>query len=185
MNLRRFLGRWLKPLIVTVAGGLLYFALGALLRLPPLFGLSFKFQYAALGLAAVVYGPFTGAAVALLGEVLLAAWGAGFWWSVIAASVAAGFVTGVLCNRRYLRSGGFHGGAMARYILGSLAAHAIAWLVVCPALDLLFYREALDNLIRRGAFTAVASGLVAIVAGGLLCAVFSGLLPWQRDRSPA
>lgn len=167
-------------LAVTAAGALLYFSLGNLIHLPAIFGFSFRFEFALLGMLAVVYGPITGLCVAVLGELLLAAAGGGFWWSVIAASAFVGFGTGVACNGRFRRDGGFSGRVLGLYIIGGLVVHAIAWVVVCPALDLLFYRESLDNLLQRGMAQTIANLLVALVPGSLVTMVLGGLLPFRE-----
>jgi uncharacterized membrane protein len=118
-----------------------------------------------------------GLAVGALGETALGLAGAGLWWSVSVAASLAGFGTGLLSHGAYRRRLG--GGALGACLAAGLVAHTVAWVVVCPALDMLLYREAFDNLIRRGLFTALANILTADVAGTLLLAFLGRRLPWR------
>ncbi len=172
----------LRFALIAAAGVLVYFLLGRWLRLPLPFGLHLRLQYAALGFFATVYGPLAGLAAGLLGELALGLAGGAVWWSVAAASALAGFFTGFFAHAAFRREGGLRGGAVGCYVFGGLLAHGLAWAAVCPALDMLLYREALDNLLRRGLSDILSNAACALLGGALLLALFGRVTPGQNPR---
>ena len=167
--LRRVNWRLALTLLGCIAA---YVLLGRFLSPQVPFAGRLRFQYAVLAVAAVALGPLEGLAVGVLGQLLLgAASGVGPWWSEVAAVAIAGFGTGLLAHKTYDYMGGLYGRAVPRFWLAALAAFGVAFLVVCPALDMLLYRDALENLWRI-LFTAVANALAAIAGGTLLLKLY-------------
>ena len=52
-------------------------------------------------------------------------------------------------------------------------AHAIAWIVVAPVLDILIYAEPVKKVFAQGAFAAVSNIITAVVVGGLLVLAYT------------
>lgn len=180
-GLGRFLraaGRLLRrvnwyTVVAVAACTLLYALLGRFASPPVPFAGRLRFQFAVLAFASVALGPLEGLAVGVLGQLLLGAFsGVGPWWSELAAAAVAGFGVGLMAHAAYEYAGGFYGRALPRFWLAVLAAHAVAFLVVCPALDMLLYRDALENL-PRIALAAAANALSAMAGGTLLLKVYN------------
>ena len=57
--------------------------------------------------------------------------------------------------------------------VANLIAHAVAWIVVAPVLDILIYAEPVKKVFAQGAFAAVSNIITAVVVGGLLILAYT------------
>ncbi|MBP7272026.1 MAG: ECF transporter S component, partial [Gemmiger sp.] len=62
---------------------------------------------------------------------------------------------------------------VATFAIANVAAHAIAWIVVAPVLDILIYAEPAKKVFAQGAFAAVSNIITAVVVGGLLILAYT------------
>lgn len=175
---------WRRLLLGSAAGVLLYFTVGLLGPLHPGLGLQVRPQLVVLVVAAATLGPLEGVATGLLGELWLGLATGAVWWSVALAAGFIGFAMGWFCHTQDIAEGWFSGSAARKLVLVALPVNLAAWLLVCPALDLLLYREALDNFLLRGLREALLGFLLCAVAGTLLLALVARVcrrLPWGRS----
>ena len=159
-----------KTFVAVGIGAALFFVLGRFVAIPsPVPNTNISLQYAVLGLLAAMYGPVAGALIGFIGHALIdLSWGGIPWWSWVIASAFTGVVVGLFAKKLNVQEGDFNKRKVATFAIANVAAHAIAWIVVAPVLDILIYAEPAKKVFAQGAFAAVSNIITAVVVGGLL-----------------
>ena len=156
-----------KTFVAVGIGAALFFVLGRFVAIPsPVPNTNISLQYAVLGLLAAMYGPVAGALIDL-------SWGGIPWWSWVIASAFTGVVVGLFAKKLNVQEGDFNKRKVATFAIANVAAHAIAWIVVAPVLDILIYAEPAKKVFAQGAFAAVSNIITAVVVGGLLILAYT------------
>ena len=159
-----------KAIVATAIGAALFFVLGRFVSIPSAIpNTNISLQYAVLGLFAVMYGPVCGALIGFIGHTLIdLSWGGSPWWSWVIASALVGAIIGICDNKIHLWDGKFGKPEIIRYTVMNLVAHALAWIVVAPVLDILIYNEDKSKVFAQGAFACASNFITGVVVGGLL-----------------
>ena len=84
-------------------------------------------------------------------------WGGIPWWSWVIASAFTGVVVGLFAKKLNVQEGDFNKRKVATFAIANVVAHAIAWIVVAPVLDILIYAEPANKVFAQGAFAAVSN----------------------------
>ena len=156
-----------KTFVAVGIGAALFFVLGRFVAIPsPVPNTNISLQYAVLGLLAAMYGPVAGALIDL-------SWGGIPWWSWVIASAFTGVVVGLFAKKLNVQEGDFNKRKVATFAIANVVAHAIAWIVVAPVLDILIYAEPAKKVFAQGAFAAVSNIITAVVVGGLLILAYT------------
>ena len=100
-------------------------------------------------------------------------WGGIPWWSWVIASAFTGVVVGLFAKKLNVQEGDFNKRKVATFAIANVVAHAIAWIVVAPVLDILIYAEPAKKGLCTGAFAAVSNIITAVVVGGLLILAYT------------
>ena len=100
-------------------------------------------------------------------------WGGIPWWSWVIASAFTGVVVGLFAKKLNIQDGDFNKAKAAIFAVANVVAHAIAWIVVAPVLDILIYSEPVKKVFAQGAFAAVSNIITAVVVGGLLILAYT------------
>ena len=159
-----------KTFVAVGIGAALFFVLGRFVAIPsPVPNTNISLQYAVLGLLAAMYGPVAGALIGLIDL----SWGGIPWWSWVIASAFTGVVVGLFAKKLNVQEGDFNKRKVATFAIANVAAHAIAWIVVAPVLDILIYAEPAKKVFAQGAFAAVSNIITAVVVGGLLVLAYT------------
>ena len=160
----------IKTVVAVGIGAALFFVLGRFVAIPsPVPNTNISLQYAVLGLLAAMYGPVAGALIGFIGHALIdLSWGGIPWWSWVIASAFTGVVVGLFAKKLNVQEGDFNKRKVATFAIANVVAHAIAWIVVAPVLDILIYAEPAKKVFAQGAFAAVSNIITAVVVGGLL-----------------
>ena len=95
------------------------------------------------------------------------------WWSWVIASAFTGVVVGLFAKKLNVQEGDFNKRKVATFAIANVVAHAIAWIVVAPVLDILIYAEPAKKVFAQGAFAAVSNIITAVVVGGLLILAYT------------
>ena len=82
-------------------------------------------------------------------------------------------VVGLFAKKLNVQEGDFNKRKVATFAIANVAAHAIAWIVVAPVLDILIYAEPAKKVFAQGAFAAVSNIITAVVVGGLLILAYT------------
>lgn len=162
-----------KTIVAIGIGSALFFLLGRFVSFPVFANTYVNFQYAVLGFFAVVYGPLAGLLIGLIGHSLIDLTFGSLWWSWIIATMFVGFATGFLCKGIPVESGELGLKGVARFSFTSIVVHAIAWIGIAPALDILIYSEPSDKIFTQGAIAATVNVLTTVVIGSLLLLAYS------------
>ncbi len=171
-----------SPVITVVAigiGAALFFVLGRFVAVPsPVPNTTISLQYGLLAFMAALFGPLAGLLIGLIGHALIdfsAGWG--IWWSWVIASAVFGFLVGLLGNRTRLSWGQFGKKGAINFNIAQVIAHAAAWIVVAPVLDILIYSEPANKVFLQGAVAAAANIITTAIVGTLLCFAWAKLVP--------
>ena len=158
----------IKTVVAVGIGAALFFVLGRFVAIPsPVPNTNISLQYAVLGLLA-------GALIGFIGHALIdLSWGGIPWWSWVIASAFTGVVVGLFAKKLNVQEGDFNKRKVATFAIANVAAHAIAWIVVAPVLDILIYAEPAKKVFAQGAFAAVSNIITAVVVGGLLILAYT------------
>lgn len=138
-----------------------------------------RLQFALLGVPAALLGPGAGLLVGLAGSILTDVIAPGsICWSQALGAAATGAAVG------YMAAGmGLKGACMWKKLLGFAvcngAAHAFAWLVVTPVLDVLAYGAATNAAFVQGTQAVAENMLTAVTLGTLL---YAGWLRLMKDN---
>ena len=84
-----------------------------------------------------------------------------------------GVVVGLFAKKLNVQEGDFNKRKVATFAIANVVAHAIAWIVVAPVLDILIYAEPANKVFAQGAFAAVSNIITAVVVGGLLILAYT------------
>lgn len=168
--------RPVSPVTQVVAigiGAALFFVLGAFVRVPtPVPNTTINLQYAVLAVFAVLYGPWVGAAIGIIGHLLVDATG-GIWLSWEISSAVFGLVLGLLMLRNRVREGEFSGRTVGRFCVSAVVAHAVAWLLVAPLGDILIYSEPANKVFAQGAVAFIFNALTTCIIGTIILGVYA------------
>lgn len=160
--------------VATGIGAALFFVLARFVAIPsPIPNTAIALQYAVLAVFAVLYGPIVGGLAGLIGHVLTDATGYGIWFSWELASAVFGLIVGLVMLRHLIHEGEFGGRTIARFNLGVVIAHAVAWLLVAPLGDILIYSEPASKVFVQGVFAFAANSVLTCVIGTLILLVYS------------
>lgn len=166
-----------SPVTQVVAVGIgaaLFLVLGRFAAIPtPIPNTTINIQYAVLAVFAVLYGPWVALLAGLIGHVLLDATGYGIWMSWEVASAVFGLIVGLILLRNHVREGEFGRGAIARFVVAVVVAHAVAWLVVAPVGDIVVYSEPAAKVFTQGALAFVVNALTTAILGSVILAIYA------------
>lgn len=165
----------IKTVVAIGIGAALFFVLGRFVAIPSgIPNTNISLQYAVLALFAVLYGPVAGGLIGFIGHTLIdLSWGGSPWWSWVIASAVAGVVLGLISEKIKLWDGNFGKKEILTFSIDALLAHAVAWVVIAPVLDILIYAEPANKVFAQGGMAFVANFLTTVIVGGLLMAAYS------------
>ena len=165
----------IKTVVAIGIGAALFFVLGRFVAIPsPVPNTNISLQYAVLGLLAAMYGPVAGCLIGFIGHTLIdLSWGGSPWWSWVIASAVVGIVVGLFAKKLQVQEGDFGKGKVVIFTIANVIAHALSWILVAPALDILIYAEPVNKVFAQGAFAAVSNAITGIVVGGLLILAYT------------
>lgn len=127
-------------------------------------------NYAILALFALLYGPWAGLLIGLIGHTVADLISFGPWFSWIIASGVFGLLAGLLSRGIRIHDGEFGGKEILRFNIAQIIANAVAWFVVAPVLDILIYAEPANKVFTQG-LAAGAMNMVTVAILGTLIAI--------------
>ncbi|WP_172196448.1 ECF-type riboflavin transporter substrate-binding protein [Saccharibacillus qingshengii] len=127
-------------------------------------------NYAILALFALLYGPWAGLLIGLIGHSVADLLSFGPWFSWIIASGVVGLLVGLLTRGIRIHDGEFGGKGILRFNIAQIVANAVGWFVVAPVLDIVIYAEPANKVFTQG-FAAGGMNIVIVAILGTLLAV--------------
>ncbi len=173
-----------SPVTTIVAigiGAALFFVLGRFVAIPsPVPNTNISLQYGLLAFMAALFGPVAGALIGFIGHALIDfSYGWGVWWSWVVASAVFGCLVGLVAKRLKLAEGEFAKKDILRFNLYQIVSHIIAWGLVAPVLDILFYAEPANKVFVQGLVGGISNIVTTAIVGTLLCIAYAAAKPRQ------
>ena len=173
-----------SPVTTIVAigiGAALFFVLGRFVAIPsPVPNTNISLQYGLLAFMAALFGPVAGALIGFIGHSLIDfSYGWGVWWSWVVASAVFGCLVGLVAKRLKLAEGEFAKKDILRFNLYQIVSHIIAWGLVAPVLDILFYAEPANKVFVQGLVGGISNIVTTAIVGTLLCIAYAAAKPRQ------
>ena len=129
---------------------------------------------AVLAFFAAVFGPISGFAIGFIGHALGDALFYGsIWWSWVVPDAVFGLLVGLFAKSYEIEEGGFGGKQLALFNLIQIGANAVAWFLVAPALDILFYKEPANKVFVQGLTAGISNFVIIAILGTLLAFGYS------------
>lgn len=131
-------------------------------------------RVALLAFMAVVFGPVVGGVVGFLGHALGDAFFYGsVWWSWVVPEAVVGIAIGMLAAKFSVKEGGFGKKEIIMFNIVQVAAHAVAWILVAPILDIVIYAEPANKVFGQGAWAFLGNIIITGILGTLLAVGYS------------
>jgi energy-coupling factor transport system substrate-specific component len=177
-----------KKILAIGIGAVLFFIVGRFGSIPS--GVphtDITLQYVVLALFAAAYGPVAGGMIGFIGHSIIdVSWGDMPSWGWVIASVFVGVISGIICKKTgvtdSIAQGKFGGRQFGSFALANLTAHAPAWLIIAPCLDILLRSKLAENVFHQGAACLIIDGLTSIALGGLLLFALSRIIGYRKAR---
>jgi len=168
-----------KTIVAIGIGAALFFVLGRFVAIPsPVPNTNISTQYGLLAFMAAIFGPVAGALIGLIGHALIDfSYGWGIWWSWVVASAVFGAAIGLVSRRLKLADGEFGKKDIITFNVFHIVAHAIAWGIVAPVLDIVMYAEPANKVFVQGLVGGLANIVTTAIIGTLLCVAFAKARP--------
>ena len=127
-----------------------------------------------LALFAILYGPVAGGLIGFIGHTLGdLSWGGSPWWSWVLASAMVGVIIGLVSKKIDLSNGRFGKKELLTFVLTTLVAMAISWIVVAPVLDIVIYAEPAKKVFAQGLVAGASNFVTTAVIGSLLMLAYT------------
>jgi len=165
----------IKTIVAIGIGSALFVILGRFGSIPSgLPDTNIETTYALLALFAILFGPTAGLLIGLIGHTLKDAIFYGSpWFSWVIASAVVGLIIGLAASGIRAHQGEFGTKAIIRFNLFQAIAHAAAWFVIAPALDILIYAEPANKSFTQGLVAGASNIVTTAVIGTLLLTAYA------------
>ncbi|PWM39536.1 MAG: ECF-type riboflavin transporter substrate-binding protein [Clostridiales bacterium] len=165
----------IKTVVAIGIGAAVFVVLGRFAAIPtPIPNTTINTQYAFLAVMAMLFGPLAGALIAFIGHLLidLTAYGSP-WMSWIFASGVAGLLMGLFMKKIDVSNGEFGKKEIITFNVAQVIAHAVAWILVAPALDVVIYAEVASKVFTQGIVAFIANVITTGVIGTILAVAYA------------
>jgi energy-coupling factor transport system substrate-specific component len=126
---------------------------------------------------ATIFGPVAGFIAAFAGHALTdLASGYGIWWTWVAADGIYGLLIGVFQHRYKIEAGNFGLREAFVFNLIQFLSNFVAWMLLAPTLDIVFYQEAANKVYLQGFIAALLNGIVILILGTILISCYSRII---------
>jgi len=159
----------IKTVVAVGIGAALFFVLARFVAIPSgIPNTSICLQYA------ILYGPVAGGLIGFIGHTLGdLSWGGSPWWSWVLASAMVGVIIGLVSKKIDLSNGRFGKKELLTFVLTTLVAMAISWIVVAPVLDIVIYAEPAKKVFAQGLVAGASNFVTTAVIGSLLMLAYT------------
>lgn len=168
-------GLSVKTIVAIGIGSALFVILGRFASIPSFIpDTNIETTYALLALFALLYGPWAGLLIGLIGHTLKDAIFYGSpWFSWVIASAVFGLIVGLLTRRIGIADGEFGTREIITFNVAQLIANIVAWLIVAPVLDILIYSEPANKVFVQGVGAMVSNTVSVAIIGTLLALAYA------------
>lgn len=169
----------IKSIVAIGIGAALFFVVGRFVSIPIFANTTANLQYGILSVFSIIFGPLVGMLAGFIGHTLIdLSWGSP-WWSWIIASAVYGLIIGLAKKAINIENGEFGKREILIFNGVQVVAHAICWIVIASALDILIYKESIEKLVGQSLVAFAANATTTAIVGTLL------LLAYAKTRTKA
>ena len=165
----------IKKIVAIGIGSALFIILGRFGSIPTgIPDTNIETTYALLALFAILYGPFVGLFIGIIGHTLKDAIFYGSpWFSWVIASAIVGLIIGLASKKLRIHDGEFGTKDIIRFNIYQVIANAVAWFVLAPTLDIFIYAEPSNKVYTQGLVAGTANIVTVAIIGTLLLLAYS------------
>lgn len=168
----------LRHLIAVVIGVPIFFLLHRFLSVQIIGDTYLTFSYVVLVFFAVVYGPFVGLSIGLIGRILVdLAPFMGFSWGWIVASAIIGFASGFIFKTGAIEAGRFGKDEMVRFVIGSFIIQTVSWVIIAPIIRILISDLSIGGALLQGVVAASVNFVITAIVGTAGIFIFAKTRP--------
>lgn len=164
-----------KTIVATGLGAALFMVLFMFVKIPsPIPETNLQIAYGVSAFFGAVFGPICGFLVAFIGHALndFLTYGSPWWSWVVASGVAAG-LGGIAYFMMDVESGKLGKAEIIKFCIVNIIANFVAWAIVAPILDTVWYAEPFNVVVAQGGVAFVLDSLCACVIGSLLLVAYA------------
>ena len=121
----------------------------------------------------VLFGPFAGALIGLIGHAIKDLLTYGLWWSWVISSSVTGFGYGLVGKSLNVNKGEFSLKDLVKFNLGQIITNIVAWALVAPCLDILIYSEPANKVFTQGIVSAGLNSIAVAILGSILLTAYA------------
>ncbi|WP_276880777.1 ECF-type riboflavin transporter substrate-binding protein [Anaerococcus tetradius] len=165
----------ITSIVAIGIGAAVFFILGRFLSIPIGFipNTSLETTYPFLALMSVLFGPFAGALIGLIGHAIKDLLTYGLWWSWVISSSVTGFGYGLVGKSLNVNKGEFSLKDLVKFNLGQIITNIVAWALVAPCLDILIYSEPTNKVFTQGIVSAGLNSIAVAILGSILLTAYA------------
>lgn len=165
----------ITSIVAIGIGAAVFFILGRFLSIPIGFipNTSLETTYPFLALMSVLFGPFAGALIGLIGHAIKDLLTYGLWWSWVISSSVTGFGYGLVGKSLNVNKGEFSLKDIVKFNLGQIITNIVAWALVAPCLDILIYSEPANKVFTQGIVSAGLNSIAVAILGSILLTAYA------------
>ena len=165
----------ITSIVAIGIGAAVFFILGRFLSIPIGFipNTSLETTYPFLALMSVLFGPFAGALIGLIGHAIKDLLTYGLWWSWVISSSVTGFGYGLVGKSLNVNKGDFSLKDLVKFNLGQIITNIVAWALVAPCLDILIYSEPANKVFTQGIVSAGLNSIAVAILGSILLTAYA------------
>lgn len=165
----------ITSIVAIGIGAAVFFILGRFLSIPIGFipNTSLETTYPFLALMSVLFGPFAGALIGLIGHAIKDLLTYGLWWSWVISSSVTGFGYGLVGKSLNVNKGEFSLKDLVKFNIGQIITNIVAWALVAPCLDILIYSEPANKVFTQGIVSAGLNSIAVAILGSILLTAYA------------
>lgn len=159
-----------KKIYVTIISIILFYLLGRYAKITTGIDITYVFlQYPLLCIVSIIYGPIVGVITGIVGHTLIDIANSSYvWFSWVTGTGYLGASLGLIAKEWKLKkmpseNKKKYTKIRLQYALIIFGLNVLAFLVVAPILEVLFYKATIANAFSRGLFIAISNGLTSAI----------------------
>ena len=168
-----------KKILIVLSGSIVCYLLGRYAKIYTGIDLIYiYFQYPLITIISTAVDPISGALTGLLSHLMIdKTKDAAIWWSYIFGSGIYGLCVGLLYKRFPVNkeafkkeSGSFLKQLKERFKFSGLIifSHFIAWILIVPILNVIFYKLSLKTAFTQGAMAFISNALTSVIVSDII-----------------
>lgn len=131
-------------------------------------------RIAILAFFSATFGLVVGAVIGFVGHAVSDAFFHGsIWWSWVIAEAFFAALIGMWAKKFAVSEGGFDAKEFVLFNMVQVCANAVAWIILAPLLDIVFYRESPSIVFEQGTWAFLGNVIIAGILGTILLAGYS------------